>query len=147
MFGEMQSLYNEGVMDYIADLWNIVDIISNMFYVTWIGLRFTSFFLVQVGCEIIRLNTDLTEFGCFTAGLLSWVESMVSARAMGSLRSDVAVWRCFCGRHDILILKVGSYLFDQSTSWSTAGVPGSHDHRYHQVFLHLYSGFRCFWLR
>lgn len=87
----MQSLYNEGVMDYIADLWNIVDIISNMFYVTWIGLRFTSFFLVQVGSEIIGPNTDLTELGCFTEGLLSWVESMVSARAMGSLRSDVAV--------------------------------------------------------
>lgn len=43
-------------MDYIADLWNIVDIISNMFYVTWIGLRFTSFFLVQVGSERIQLN-------------------------------------------------------------------------------------------
>lgn len=53
VFGEMQSLYNDGLMDYIADLWNIVDIISNMFYVTWIGLRFTSFFLVQVGSEIM----------------------------------------------------------------------------------------------
>lgn len=47
VFGEVQALYTGGLMDYIADLWNIVDIISNTFYVTWIGLRATSFFLVQ----------------------------------------------------------------------------------------------------
>lgn len=35
-------------MEYISDLWNIVDIISNTFYVTWIGLRFTSWYIVQV---------------------------------------------------------------------------------------------------
>lgn len=44
----MKSLYAGGLMDYVSDLWNIVDCISNTFYVTWIGLRLTSWYLVQV---------------------------------------------------------------------------------------------------
>lgn len=45
--GEIRSLYAEGLMDYISDLWNIVDFISNSFYVAWISLRFTAWFTVQ----------------------------------------------------------------------------------------------------
>lgn len=45
---ELQALYAGGLMDYLSDLWNIVDFISNMFYVTWIGLRVTAWFVVQV---------------------------------------------------------------------------------------------------
>lgn len=52
VFGEMKSLYSGGLMEYIADLWNIVDIISNTFYVTWIGLRFSSWYIVQVMTKI-----------------------------------------------------------------------------------------------
>lgn len=47
VWGEMRSLFADGLMDYISDLWNIVDFISNSFYVAWISLRFTSWFVVQ----------------------------------------------------------------------------------------------------
>ncbi|XP_055637159.1 transient receptor potential protein [Toxorhynchites rutilus septentrionalis] len=43
---EMKSLWNDGLLDYIADLWNIVDFISNSFYIAWISLRFTSWYTV-----------------------------------------------------------------------------------------------------
>lgn len=43
----MRSLYSDGLMEYISDLWNIVDFISNSFYVCWITLRFTSWFIVH----------------------------------------------------------------------------------------------------
>ncbi|XP_055381009.1 transient receptor potential protein [Condylostylus longicornis] len=42
IFGELKTLYNEGLLEYICDLWNIVDFISNTFYVTWILMRITS---------------------------------------------------------------------------------------------------------
>jgi transient receptor potential cation channel subfamily C member 4 len=35
------------LLEYIADLWNIVDFISNSFYVAWISLRFTSWYTVH----------------------------------------------------------------------------------------------------
>lgn len=47
MWGELNALYSSGLLEYITDLWNIIDFISNSFYVTWIGLRITSWYLVQ----------------------------------------------------------------------------------------------------
>lgn len=48
IWGEINSLYSSGIADYTGDLWNIIDFISNTFYVTWIGLRITSWYVVQV---------------------------------------------------------------------------------------------------
>ncbi|XP_075147986.1 transient receptor potential [Haematobia irritans] len=47
IFGELKSLYSDGIFEYIADLWNIVDFISNMFYVTWILCRATAWIVVH----------------------------------------------------------------------------------------------------
>lgn len=46
IWGEIRSLYSDGLLDYVSDLWNIVDFISNSFYVAWISLRFTSWYTV-----------------------------------------------------------------------------------------------------
>lgn len=35
-------------MEYISDLWNIVDFVQNIFYVIWIMLRITAWIIVQV---------------------------------------------------------------------------------------------------
>ena len=43
----MRSLYSEGLEEYVSDLWNIVDFISNSFYVAWISLRFSAWYTVQ----------------------------------------------------------------------------------------------------
>lgn len=45
---EIKTLYACGIIEYLGDLWNIIDFISNSFYVTWIGLRITSWYVVQV---------------------------------------------------------------------------------------------------
>ncbi|XP_029707895.2 transient receptor potential protein-like [Aedes albopictus] len=43
---EIKSLWNDGLLEYVTDLWNIVDFISNSFYIAWISLRFTSWYTV-----------------------------------------------------------------------------------------------------
>uniref|UniRef100_A0AAG5DVM5 Transient receptor ion channel domain-containing protein n=1 Tax=Anopheles atroparvus TaxID=41427 RepID=A0AAG5DVM5_ANOAO len=43
---EVKSLWNDGLMEYVSDLWNIVDFISNTFYIAWMSLRFTSWYTV-----------------------------------------------------------------------------------------------------
>ncbi|KOX80578.1 Transient receptor potential protein [Melipona quadrifasciata] len=45
--GEIRSLWSDGLLEYISDLWNIVDFIQNMFYVIWIMLRVTAWIIVQ----------------------------------------------------------------------------------------------------
>jgi len=46
--GEIKSLWVDGIMEYVSDLWNIVDFIQNTFYVVWISLRITAWWIVQV---------------------------------------------------------------------------------------------------
>ncbi|KAI4463488.1 transient receptor potential channel [Holotrichia oblita] len=53
IWGEMRTLWDGGIMEYISDLWNIVDFVTNMFYVMWISLRFSSIFVVWVSYSII----------------------------------------------------------------------------------------------
>lgn len=48
VMGEMRSLWSDGLLEYVSDLWNIVDFIQNMFYVIWVTLRLTAWIVVQV---------------------------------------------------------------------------------------------------
>lgn len=45
---EIKSLYDDGLLEYVSDLWNILDFCSNLGYVTWIALRLTAFYIVHV---------------------------------------------------------------------------------------------------
>ncbi|XP_042218970.1 transient receptor potential protein-like isoform X1 [Homarus americanus] len=47
IWGEMTTLWEDGLTEYIKDLWNIVDFITNFFYMNWIFLRLTAYFLTQ----------------------------------------------------------------------------------------------------
>ncbi|XP_060831241.1 transient receptor potential protein [Bombus pascuorum] len=47
VMGEMRSLWSDGLLEYISDLWNIVDFVQNMFYVIWVMLRITAWIVVQ----------------------------------------------------------------------------------------------------
>ncbi|XP_011865921.1 PREDICTED: transient receptor potential protein isoform X2 [Vollenhovia emeryi] len=47
IIGEIKSLWADGLIEYISDLWNIVDFIQNTFYVIWISLRVTAWWIVQ----------------------------------------------------------------------------------------------------
>ncbi|XP_011500907.1 PREDICTED: transient receptor potential protein [Ceratosolen solmsi marchali] len=44
--GEIRSLWADGLLEYISDLWNIVDFIQNTFYVIWISMRVTAWVIV-----------------------------------------------------------------------------------------------------
>lgn len=48
----MRTLYDDGLFEYLNDLWNILDYISNVFYITWIVLRFTAVYIVSVRYEV-----------------------------------------------------------------------------------------------
>ncbi|CAG9859793.1 unnamed protein product [Phyllotreta striolata] len=45
IWAELRSLWCDGLEEYISDLWNVVDFITNIFYVIWLSLRLTSFYI------------------------------------------------------------------------------------------------------
>ncbi|XP_045778179.1 transient receptor potential protein isoform X2 [Maniola jurtina] len=47
VWGEIRSLWENGILEYASDLWNIVDFITNVFFIGWISLRFSSWYIVQ----------------------------------------------------------------------------------------------------
>lgn len=51
IWAEIRALWTGGLVDYISDLWNIVDFITNMFYIAWISLRISAWYIVQVNLK------------------------------------------------------------------------------------------------
>ncbi|XP_018359091.1 PREDICTED: transient receptor potential protein-like [Trachymyrmex cornetzi] len=47
IIGEIKALWADGLIEYMSDLWNIVDFIQNTFYVIWISMRITAWWIVQ----------------------------------------------------------------------------------------------------
>ncbi|KAF2354684.1 Ion transport domain [Trinorchestia longiramus] len=47
LWGEMKELWESGFTEFIKDLWNIIDFITNFFFVNWILLRMTAWYLTQ----------------------------------------------------------------------------------------------------
>ncbi|KAL0852615.1 hypothetical protein ABMA27_016897 [Loxostege sticticalis] len=78
--GEIRSLWADGLLEYVSDLWNIVDFIQNVFYVIWVSMRITAWFVVQriLECEDPWYPRDqwdafdpmLLSEGAFAAGMI-----------------------------------------------------------------------------
>lgn len=66
---------------------------------------------------------------------------------MGPIRSDAAVGRCLCCRHDIFVSQTCAHFLHKSTSWAAASVTWTNDHRYYQILFHLYAGSVCIRMR
>lgn len=171
VFGEMKSLYAGGLMEYITDLWNIVDCISNTFYVTWIGLRFTSWYLVQVEHSVVvwrpiffkkkkivyRIQRDAAiglnpwypreQWDPFDPMLLS--EGVFAA---GMIFSFLKLVHIFSINPHLgpLQVSLGSIYFIfkifflfLSTKYISCR---SHDYRYHQILFYLHTCTVCIWM-
>lgn len=45
---EVKQMWDEGILDYTRDWWNLLDYVMNSLYVTVIGLRVTAFLNVSM---------------------------------------------------------------------------------------------------
>ena len=59
IWSEIKQLWDVGLREYISDMWNVVDFITNSLYVATIGLRTVAYFDVSVffvrGDNFLRL--------------------------------------------------------------------------------------------
>ncbi|XP_054721282.1 transient receptor potential protein-like [Uloborus diversus] len=47
VWAEIEELWGDGLYNYLLNMWNVVDFLTNMLYLTWIGLRFSAWFIVR----------------------------------------------------------------------------------------------------
>ena len=48
---DIKVVYKQGLAEYITDLWNVADWFTNLCFISWIILRFTSCYLVSQEME------------------------------------------------------------------------------------------------
>lgn len=44
MWSEVKQLWDVGLEDYLADMWNVIDFITNSLYVATVALRIVSYY-------------------------------------------------------------------------------------------------------
>ena len=51
LWRDIKVVYKQGVAEYVTDLWNLADWFTNVCFISWIILRFTSCYLVSLEIE------------------------------------------------------------------------------------------------
>ena len=49
IWSEVKQLWDVGLQEYIHDMWNVIDFITNSLYVATVALRVVSYFQVSTG--------------------------------------------------------------------------------------------------
>lgn len=62
----MKQLWDLGLIEYVSDMWNIIDFITNSLYVATVALRVIAYFQVSLGLFILYVisvfHEGLSEF-------------------------------------------------------------------------------------
>jgi transient receptor potential cation channel subfamily C protein 4 len=51
IWSEVKQLWDVGLQEYINDMWNVIDFITNSLYVATVALRVVSYFQVSIFCN------------------------------------------------------------------------------------------------
>ena len=52
IWSEIKQLWDVGLKEYVSDMWNVVDFITNSLYVATIGLRLRAYYDVSLGFKL-----------------------------------------------------------------------------------------------
>ena len=52
IWSEIKQLWDVGLKEYVSDMWNVVDFITNSLYVATIGLRLRAYYDVSLGLNL-----------------------------------------------------------------------------------------------
>ena len=77
IWSEIKQLWDVGLKEYISDMWNVVDFITNSLYVATIGLRTVAYFDVRKQNTVPRF----CKFYSFSLAIIRRILS-ISARAL-----------------------------------------------------------------
>ena len=58
IWSEIKQLWDVGLKEYVSDLWNVVDFITNSLYVATIGLRLRAYYDVSISWGMVFLIWD-----------------------------------------------------------------------------------------
>jgi hypothetical protein len=50
VWSEIKQLWDVGLQEYVGDMWNVIDFVTNALYVATVALRIVAFYQVRVWC-------------------------------------------------------------------------------------------------
>ena len=56
IWSEIKQLWDVGLKEYVSDMWNVVDFITNSLYVATIGLRLRAYYDVSFSSPVFVLH-------------------------------------------------------------------------------------------
>ena len=71
LWQETSALWGDGLREYCKDLWNLVDFLTNCFYVNWITLRALSWLQVYMESDPIESNRPREMWDTYDPMLIS----------------------------------------------------------------------------
>ncbi|XP_073996025.1 transient receptor potential cation channel gamma isoform X2 [Rhodnius prolixus] len=77
MWSEVKQLWDVGLEDYLADMWNVIDFITNSLYVATVALRIVSYYQVQKHSDPRAMDIPREEWDTWDPMLIS--EGLFSA--------------------------------------------------------------------
>lgn len=54
IWSEVKQLWDMGLREYVHDMWNVIDFVTNSLYVATVALRIVSHFQVRFSCNVIH---------------------------------------------------------------------------------------------
>ena len=61
IWSEVKQLWDVGLQEYIHDMWNVIDFITNSLYVATVALRVVSYFQVSIELYILCYQLSVTQ--------------------------------------------------------------------------------------
>lgn len=55
IWSEVKQLWDVGLQEYIHDMWNVIDFITNSLYVATVALRVVSYFQVSIEYKLFSV--------------------------------------------------------------------------------------------
>ena len=54
IWSEIKQLWEVGLREYVSDMWNVVDFVTNSLYVATIALRIVAYYKVKTYCTFLK---------------------------------------------------------------------------------------------
>ena len=78
IWSEIKQLWDVGLKEYVSDMWNVVDFITNSLYVATIGLRLRAYYDVS---RLVLTFLTFVDTSCFCGALTTFMPHLLLGKS------------------------------------------------------------------
>lgn len=148
IWSEVKQLWDVGLEEYVNDMWNVIDFVTNSLYVATVALRVVAYYRVQKENEALMVDASSNqyrqreEWDAWDPMLIS--EGLFSAAnifrfSLISLFFKVNLFTAFFFNFlfKFQFVKASLHFLSESSPWTTASISFQDGNGYHEILLPL----------